>query len=161
MKKSLQQALDNVDMTYDQLVSIANNISNSYLQKIDNIVSDISQLEKMNNDTIRDAILKLCLNAFTFSGIKEKAILKAECAEALRKEAYAIEFSAQEGSVAAKDSTATVNTSNEMLTEAIYNLVANLFKVKLDELHRLVDSLKTVLTSRLQEAKLNSTISID
>jgi hypothetical protein len=35
----------------------------------------------------------------------------------------------------------------------LYNLVANLLKTKLDQLHRLVDALKSILMSRMQETK--------
>ena len=39
------------------------------------------------------------------------------------------------------------------VTEALYNLIANLLKTKLDQLHRLVDALKSILMSRMQETK--------
>ena len=71
-------------------------------------------------------------------------------------EAYAREFNAGDGSVASKDNTATLNISNEILAETIYNLVSNLFKIKLDEIHRVVSTLQTVLMSRMAEAKLSA-----
>ena len=89
-----------------------------------------------------------------FSEIKEKSALKAECAVTLRKDRYAEEFSLADGAVANKDSIAIRNISEEILVEAIYELISSLFKVKLDETHRLVDTLKTVLMTRLSEAKL-------
>jgi len=44
--------------------------------------------------------------------------------------------------------------SEEIIVESLYKLVANLLKTKLDALHRLVDALKSVLMSKMQEAKL-------
>ena len=79
---------------------------------------------------------------------------KSEIAEMVRKEKYAVEYNAASGAVAARDNEATLNSSDEKVIEMIYSLVASELKVKLDELHRIVDSLKTVLTSRLSEAKI-------
>ena len=79
-------------------------------------------------------------------------------AEILKKEAYAISFNSSEGSVAVKDNNSVLSISNEIVTECIYNLVASLFKVKLDELRRIIDILKTILMSRLSEMKMSSGI---
>lgn len=157
MKHSLEEALKNTDTTYNELVEIANKMIKIYADDIDNIIGDVSNnVEHLTNDDIRNVVTKLSLKAYQFGDVKEKSSLKAECAEALRKEAYAKEFSLGDGSVANKDTNATLNISNEIMVEAVYNLVASLFKTKLDELHRIVDTLKTVLMTRLQEAKLTA-----
>ena len=104
-------------------------------------------------DQIRDYILTIQLKAFEISEIKEKAALKAELAETLQKEKFAVSFNGLEGSAAVKDKLALVETSAEIVTEALYNLIANLLKTKLDQLHRLVDALKSILMSRMQETK--------
>lgn len=161
MKGNLQQALDNTETTYTQLVVIANDIVGSHTGDINNIISQATNnINNLTNDAIRHLVLELSLKAFSFSEIKEKAALKFECAESLRKEAYAVEYNKAEGAVAARENTATINISDEILTEAIYGLVSSLLKTKLDELHRVVDSLKTVLMSRMAEAKLSAGVSI-
>lgn len=153
MTKNLQEALDNADMTYNQLVEIANDIIEEYTRDIDVIIKGIVP-ESLSNDDLRNVMVSLSLKAFRFGDIKEKSSLKAECAEILRKESYAKAFNGSEGSVAIRENSATLGVSNEILTETIYNLIADLFKVKLDEIHRIVSVLQTVLTSRLSEAKL-------
>lgn len=151
----VQKALDNVDMVYDDLVVIANDIYNGSLQELDNLVASVyDNIENLSNEDLRTLILKISLKAYSFSEIKEKSQFKSTLAETLRKEAYAKAFGAAEGTAGAKDNIATLNVSSEILAEEIYDVVASLFKVKLDELHRVTDSLKTVLTSRLSEAKL-------
>ena len=70
----------------------------------------------------------------------------------------AISFNSSEGSVAVKDNNSVLSISNEIVTECIYNLVASLFKIKLDELRRIIDILKTILMSRLSEMKMSSGI---
>lgn len=157
MRGNLQKALDATETTYANLVAIANNIIKEYVAEVDKVIAQAyDNVDNLSNEMIRSLILKLSLKSYDFCDVKEKSGLKAKCAEALRKEAYAIEFNGAEGSVAAKENTATVNTSDEIMTETIYNLIANLFKSKLDECHRVVSALTAVLMSRMAEAKLAS-----
>ena len=155
MNIELEKALENTHTVYSQLVVIANDIVSEAVKELDKLVKNAYEnVNELNNENLRHLIITLSLKSYQFADIKEKSALKAECAEALRKEAYAIEYNRAEGAVAARDNTATINISNEILTECIYNLVASLLKTKLDECHRVVDSLKTVLMSRMAEAKL-------
>lgn len=155
MKGNLQQALDNTEKTYSQLVLIANDIVGGFTKDVDKLIKETYEnINGLSNENLRHLIITLSLKSYSFADIKEKSALKVECAEALRKEAYAIEYNKADGAVAARDNAATINISDEVMTEAVYNLVASLFKTKLDEIHRVVDSLKTVLMSRMAEAKL-------
>ena len=155
--KDLQKALDNTDVVYTQLVEIAEDIIGSYVAEVNLLITEaVNNVNNITNDDIRDLIIKLSLKAYSFAEIKEKSALKFECAESLRKEAYAKEYNKAEGAVAARENTAVIETSGEIMTEAVYGLVSGLLKTKLDEIHRVVDSLKTVLMSRLSEAKLSS-----
>lgn len=160
MKGNLKQALDNLDMMYEQLVAIANDIIDSYTKDIDKVIEETTNnVERLSNDDLRNLMLKLSLMSFTFSEIKEKSALKAECAEALRKEAYAVKFNEVDGNNAVKDSTALIETSDEIVVNAVHDLVSSLFKTKLDELHRIVATLQSILMSRMQEAKLTQSMS--
>ena len=154
MDKKLETALNNVETTYGELVNIANDMLNPMFEPINRIIASVNAtVNAMSIDQIRDYILQIQLKAFEISEIKEKAALKAELAETLQKEKFAISFNGLEGSAAAKDKLALVETSAEIVTEALYNLIANLLKTKLDQLHRLVDALKSILMSRMQETK--------
>lgn len=160
MRGNLQKALENADTTYNELKAIAGDMVSIYTKDIDATIKEVSsKVENLSNEEIRKLILKLSMQSYTFSEVKEKSALKAELAEALRKEAYATTFNGTDGSVALRENTATIETSDEVLVETIYDSVSSTFKVKLDEIHRIVDSLKTVLMTRLQEMKLASTSS--
>lgn len=155
MKKDVSAALDNIDMVYNDLVVIANDIYTQQLGETDLIISRIYEnIENLSNDDLRSNILRLSLKSYGFSEIKEKSAFKATLAETIRKEAHATAYGSAEGTAAAKENQAVLNTSSEILSEEIYDLVANLFKVKLDELHRLVAAMQSVLMSKMQEAKL-------
>ena len=162
MRKELETALNVVEMTYGEIVEIANDLIKQYTDDINPIIKYIGDnIEKLSNDEIRSLMLRLSVKAYSFGDVKERSIIKAECAEMIKKEAYAKSFAEAEGSIAAKDSATLVKISNETLTEAIYDLVAGLFKVKLDELRRLIDTLKTILMSRLSEMKLSSSVNVE
>lgn len=157
MKENVAKALDNVDATYDELIDIANDIFKEIIGDLDTMIqSAYNDVESLTNDAIRDLILRLSLRSYSFSEIKEKSQLKATLAETLKKEAYARNFNSTEGTVAVRDNNAILSTSAEILAEEIYTLVASLFKTKLDEIHRIISALQTVLTTRLSEAKLAS-----
>lgn len=159
MNNKLEQALNKVELTYQDIVEIANSLVADYTRELDLLIDDINNnIEKLSNDNLRERMLKLSIKAYSLGDVKERAAIKAECAEIIKKEAYAISFNNTEGSVAAKDNTSTLNISTEIVSECIYRLVANLFKIKLDEVRRLIDTLKTVLMSRLSEMKMSSAV---
>jgi len=154
MNAKLETALTNVETTYGDLVEIANGMLKPLFDPINSLVSIInSTVNALSIEQIRDYILQLQLKAFEISETKEKAALKAELAETLQKEKFAVSFNKLEGSAAVKDKLALVEASAETVSEALYNLVANLLKTKVDQLHRLVDALKSILMSRMQETK--------
>ena len=158
MKAELQKALDNVEMTYSDLVEIANDIMSEYVSDVNNLINTINSKEVLSNDDIRQYMLLLSCKAFSFSEVKEKSSMKAEIAESLRKEKYAKTFNGIDGTVAFKENSSTIEITNEILVECIHNLVSSLFKTKLDEIHRLVDVLRTTLVSRNAEAKLTQDV---
>lgn len=161
MAKNLDQALENVEMTYQQLVDIANEITtplfNCANTTIDEVVTNINNVTA---DMISKYILDLSTKSYQLSEIKDKAILKQQCAETLREEKYSQELLTIEGKVDEKKSQASLNSSEETLVEMLYTMVASALKTKIDELHRVVDSLKSVLMFKLAEMKQAQTYTV-
>ena len=152
---NLQEALKNTDTAYQELVEIANDIVGKCVKDISPIIINISKnVHNFTNEQIRESMIALGLQAYSLAEIKEKASLKAEISEILRKEAYATEFNGADGTVAVRENLAQLNISDEILSETVNEVVADILKVKLDEVHRIIDVLKTVLMSRISEAKL-------
>lgn len=159
MEEALQEALNKTDDVYQDLIEITNQVVNVYTGEINKLIKEATDnVDNLTNEDIRMLIIKLSLKSFQFGDVKEKSALKAACAETLRKEAYARSFSFAEGSVAAKETQATMKTTYQQMVELIYDGASSLFKTKLDECHRVVDALKTVLMSRMSEAKLTATM---
>lgn len=155
MRKEVEQALNNIDLAYTELIEIANDIFNEITGDVDNLISTASDdSANYSNELLRTFMLKLSLKSYSFSEIKEKSAFKATLGETLKKEMYAKNFNESSGTVAIRENTAIINSSAEILAQEIYSLVANMFKIKLDEIHRVVNTLQTILMTRMQEAKL-------
>jgi len=161
MKGNLQEALKKVDMTYDQLQTIAIGIVKAQTAEADALVKQAESVKDLTDSQIRNLILLISIKSYNLAEPKELAALKLECATSIKKEEYAKVFAATDGTVATKENTAFTETTDELMSEAIYDVVAALLKTKVDELHRLVDSLKSVLMSRMQEAKLTAQVNTD
>lgn len=159
--KTLQEAMEQAKITSDQLSEIAANLAKKYTAELDKLVEQATSVKDLTDSNIRNLILLLSLKAYSFSEAKEYAVMSADIAEYLRKEAYAKAFAIAEGTAGAKDGQATLESANEKLSETVLDLVSSLLKTKLDETHRIVDSLKSVLMSRMQEAKISAMTNAD
>lgn len=154
MDSKLNTALQNLECTYKEVVEIANSIVSTYLQPINALIEAIQvQINSLSLDALRTYMLELQLKAWSLSEIKEKSAMKAELAEAIQKEAFAISFNKLDGSATAKNNAALVEISSQVVTTVLCDLVSGLFKSKLDEIHRIVDCLKSILMSKMQETK--------
>lgn len=154
MAKDLTTALENVELTYQDVVEIANNMLAPIIKPMDDLVQEIrDNSANMPIEAIRDYIIRLQLRCYELSEPKDKAAMKSNLSEALRKEKYSSALLEAEGTVNIKDTKATLASSEEIIVEALYELVASSLKTKLDGGFRLVDSLKSILMSRMQEAK--------
>ena len=159
MAKDLNKALEAVEMTYGQIKQIADDMLAAPFEEVNRLYGDVSTyVDSLSIEALRDYLLRLQLAAFGLSELRDRSGAKATCAEAVRKEAYAVSYSSQEGTAAAKDSAATLAIAENIVAQCLYDLVAALVKTKLDSTHRLIDTMKSILMSRMQEAKLNNSI---
>lgn len=155
MDKKIESALNNVQWSYQELVEVANNSISPLTADADSIMKDVrDNVSNLSVDQIRNYMIRLQMEAYSLSEIREKSQLKADLAETLMKEKYAITFNSLDGSAAVKDKLTQEQISGEVVAENVYNLMAALLKNKVDALHRMVDVLKSILMSRMQEAKL-------
>lgn len=157
MAKDITKALDEVDITYDQIKQIAEDMLSEDISPINQLVKDIEQnIENISVDALRGYMLKLQLVVFQLSELKDKTSVKAQCAEAVKKEAYAMSFLSKEGTVNQRESSATIDISENIVVECLYEFASNLIKTKVDQGLRLIDTLKSILMSRMQEMKISN-----
>lgn len=153
--EDLKKSLIAVGTTYDEVKGIIDNTMVVYLKEVDDVIKRLEEnLYELSNEDVRNAIIELSLKSYRLSDIKEKSALKAECAETIRKSSYANAFNASTGSVAVRENEASNAIINDVLAEKVYDSIASTMKTKLDEVHRVVDALKSILVSRLSEEKL-------
>jgi len=158
MAKDLNKALESVEITYSQIKEIADNMLAVPFEEPNRIVGLIqANIESMSIEMLRDSILRLQLAVYSLSELRDRSGVKAACAEAIRKEAYATAYIGQEGTAGVKDSNTTLAISENIVAQCLYDLVASLVKTKVDQIQRMIDSLKTILMSRMQELKLTAT----
>lgn len=158
MAKDLTNALGAVEMTYTQIKDIADSMLAGPFEEPNRIVNIIQcNIENMSIDMLRDSILRLQLAVYSLSELRDRSGIKASCAEAIRKEAYALSYVNQEGTAGVKDSNTTLAISENIVAQCLYDLVASLVKTKVDMCLRLIDSMKSILMSRMQEAKISAT----
>lgn len=158
MVKDLNKALEAVEMTYSQIKEIADNMLAVPFEEPNRIVEFIQyNVESMSIDMLRDSILKLQLAVYSLSELRDRSGVKASCAEAIRKEAYATSYIEQEGTAGVKDSNTILAISENIIAQCLYDLVASLVKTKVDMCLRLIDSLKSILMSKMQEMKISAT----
>ena len=154
MQEKIQQALDNLDATYKDLIVIANNVTDRYFQSVDSIIKELyNKVEELSDEDIRQSILKLSFASYSLGETKERSTFKSELADTIKKVAFSEKFNSSEGAVAVRENSAMIDTADEILVSKIYDYVSADFKTKLDEIHRVVDSLKSVLISRQAMAK--------
>ena len=153
---NLTEALDYVQMTYDQFIDISNDMMKEFCGKVDNLAEKLNNsIDNLSEKEIEDYILKFSLESYKIAGIKDKSLTKYDCAEMIKKYEYNKSLLTQEGTAAVKDANASIAVAHNQLAEIMYCYISATLKTKVDEIHRVVDSLKSVLISRMQEKKMS------
>lgn len=162
MTKDLSKALETVEVTYTQIREMADSMLYDAFKPTNDLISLLeTNLNNLSIEALRHYMLELQLNAFSLSELRDKTATKAACAEATKKEAYATSYITQDGTAGTKDANTTIAVSENIVVDCLYQLVAALCKTKVDQVHRLIDVIKTVLMGKMQELKLNATIMTD
>lgn len=155
--RTFQEAQKETDTLYRSLVQIADDIIKKHTADIDRTIKTLEDnIENISNEDLRKYTLKLATMAYTLGDKVEHADFKRDCANTILKETTAREFSLATGPVATKQTTASLNTTQENAVNLLYDMVANTLKTKLQMINRVIDSIKNVLISRNAEAKIEN-----
>ena len=120
MAKDLNKALSEVEMTYSQIKDIADQMLSGPFEEPNRIVETIQyNIESMSIDMLRDYILRLQLAVYSLSELRDRSGIKAICAEAVKKEAYAAAYVNQEGTAGVKDSNTTLAISENIIAQCL------------------------------------------
>ena len=85
-KKSIKDALEQVELTYQELVEVANDMVNPFVDPINKLVDNLTNINDLSTNEIRNFMIDIAINSYRLGEVKEKASLKSELAEAIRNE---------------------------------------------------------------------------
>lgn len=156
MDTNLEQANKEVNEVYSQLNEAVKEVTAEITKPLDDLVKELSRgVNLFSNSELWDFQLRLGLESYRLSIVKEQSSLKDACAQALYKEGLAKSFSESTGAVETKKQTSVLATMDKQAVSMLYTSISNLLKTKLDEAHRLVNIIQNIQISRAAEAKQN------
>ena len=86
MNNNVEKALAELDTTYNELVVIAKEITDSDVREIDEIIKYLNDnCDSLSNEALRQAMVKLSCLSYSFCAKKEQSTFKASLAEIIRK----------------------------------------------------------------------------
>lgn len=157
----IEQARKECQHVFLQLKPLAKEAVLKYSGPIDDIVKKMSKLDSMSDEEIRQTMMKLSIECYFFGNYTAESALMSDCASVLYKEKNAREYSTATGTQVEKNSVATINSMDKQAVSSLYKMVKDLMGIKLDEAHRLINTLNSVLISRSAEKKLKGGIEVE
>jgi hypothetical protein len=155
LDENLVDGMSNIQTIYNSLNSQAKEIVKNYTKKIDDLIKQVSDnVNNLSNEDIRNIELQLSLMAYDLGELKDKTCIAAEIAEIIQDETEADAWNTATGNNEQRKNTAILASSKEKAVAKLYKLVASQIRTKLDEAHRVVDTLKSILISRASDRKL-------
>lgn len=151
----IKAAQNDVRNMYKDLKPIVDDVVVKHSSSIDMIIKKIKDnLNNLTNKEIREYIMQLSIEAYYFAQDKDMSLLMQECSTAILKVKNADEFNAATGTQSSKSNEAIINSQPQMVTNMVYSAISNRMKSKLDETHRVINMLSSILISNNAEAKL-------
>ncbi|MBP5468938.1 MAG: hypothetical protein J6Z11_06795 [Candidatus Riflebacteria bacterium] len=155
LDENLVEGMNDIQTIYNSLNSQAKELVKTYTKQIDDLIKKVSaNINNLSNEDIRSIELQLSLMAYDLGELKDKTCIAAEIAEIVQDETEAEAWNTATGNNEQRKNTAILASSKEKAVAKLYKLVASQIKTKLDEAHRVVDTLKSILISRASDRKL-------
>lgn len=155
------KAQNTVEVDSKKIDEIVNTIIQPYCKDLDKYVKFIAGCLKDGEKPPTTAELEdFCMNLSTYiyfaGGLCENLGVRDDIAKALYKEQYhSSRNSLQKGTVADKDSQATLLSQNELIISMSYTRAYKQMKAKVDAAQELLSSCKKVLSHRIVELELS------
>lgn len=158
MEVNVNDARKEVRRLYKELSPIVTETVRKNCKDVDSIIEKIRKnLENLDNSEIQTYMLQLSVECYYLSERKEKANIMQDIAVALNKSSYAEAYNSYDGTQGAKANQAIIDTVDKEVVKMLQTRVSDSLKGKLDEAHRMCNTLSNVLISRNAENKLKIT----
>ena len=160
--EQINQLEERVEHNSKQIDEIVNGIIKPYCKDLDRYVSFIGEcLKDGENPPTTQELEDFCLNLSTYiyfaGGMTEYLGVRDDIAKAVYREMYnASRNSLSKGTVADKDSIATLQSQEEAIVSAAYTRAYKIMKSKVENAQELLQSCKKVLSHRMQQEELTN-----
>ena len=160
MTYNVKDTINKVESDSEKLEEIVDGITKEYTKDLDEYVDFIREIfEDEDNPPTNKELDVFCMNLSMYiyyaSGMQERLGLKDDIAKAVYKEMYHTQRdSIEKGTVADKDSLAELASQQEYLTSVLYKRAYTVVKNKVSAAQGLLESIKKVISRRMQEYEL-------
>ena len=161
-KERIKEIESRVEGNSKQLDTIVNSIVEPYSKDLDKYVTFVKDcLKDGENPPTTQELEDFCMNLSTYiyfaSGMAEYLGIRDDIAKAVYKEMYnTSRNNLTKGTVADKDSVATLHSQEEAIISAAYTRAYKIMKAKVESAQELLSSAKKVLSHRIQEESLTN-----
>lgn len=158
----ISDVMDKVNNLSKDVVEISNNLVAEYCRDLDNWMTTIdNDLRKNNstsipNDVIEDYILNLASILYFTGSAQEDLGVKEDICKSIRAEIYNKVRENATGTVADKDTAATLASQTETITLAIYSRAYKKVKLRMEAGQEMLNSLKKIMNRRVAELDLSN-----
>lgn len=158
----ISDVMDKVNNISKDVVEISNNLVAEYCRDLDNWMTTIdNDLRKNNstsipNDVIEDYILNLASILYFTGSAQEDLGVKEDICKSIRADIYNKVRENATGTVADKDTAATLASQTETITLAIYSRAYKKVKLRMEAGQEMLNSLKKIMNRRVAELDLSN-----
>ena len=151
---NLDGAYAATDEVVNNLGEVVGSITRDITAELDAQIAKLKKgIDKYSNSDLREIMACISIETYYVGIAKEQSSLRDACATALYKEGLAKAYAIAPGAVEAKKQQAVTDTMDKQAVSILYTTVTNLLKTKIDEAHRVVSVINSILMSRASDAK--------
>lgn len=163
LKKSLKLLQEDIEVMSADLNEIVHNLVTRYSREVDSVISRIrseiystDEVSTITDSTLEKFILELSTNIYFLGEAQEVMNLKEDVSKGVYNEVYNRMRDKAHGTVADKNTSATLASKAEAMTCIIYSRAAKQMKSRTEAAYEVLNSVKKLLTKRIAEYELSN-----
>lgn len=158
MNKQLQDHVEAHSKIIEEMVT---EIVSKYADDLDKYIYNIERVlnnpdEEIDDNDLNRIMIRLSTYAYFVGSKSELAAIRKDVSEMVRNEKYNNFFMNISGTVANKTAEATSQIHEEAVIAIIYDRVYKILKIKYDSTVRLIDTVKKIISMRIQQMQLGT-----
>ena len=158
MNKQLQDHVEAHSKIIEEMVT---EIVSKYADDLDKYIYNIERVlnnpdEEIDDNDLNRIMIRLSTYAYFVGSKSELAAIRKDVSEMVRNEKYNNFFMNISGTVANKTAEATSQIHEEAVIATIYDRAYKILKIKYDSTVRLIDTVKKIISMRIQQMQLGT-----